>query len=354
MRNFIPLCQKFMMLLGFGVLLNACGNDGPSYYSSDETFSSETETGSSSSVGISSSTPVVVSCSSSSSEELYSSSMDIEISSSSEISPSSSYVQKSKVLKDSSIYYPEENRLLDLRDSQEYRTVVIGAQTWMAENLNYAYLEPGYDQDSTSFCYNNDSEKCKKFGRLYMFSAAVDGVGIFDGKIKGCSYSSDSCEYQESLRGICPLGFHLPSKLEVEDLVEFVGGLEQAGKALKSTSGWLDIGCNDPASSSIPESFDCSDDYGFCVKPSGYICRFYAVAIGRASGNESVANYSACEYGSAYFWTSSAPCSSATCSSARCKSHPYLFFFYAGNDYMSQEIAGRIGDEAYSIRCIKD
>ncbi|MGM9984666.1 MAG: FISUMP domain-containing protein [Fibrobacter intestinalis] len=339
MRNFIPLCQKFMMLLGFGVLLNACGNDGPSYYSSDETFSSETETGSSSSVGISSSTPVVVSCSSSSSEELYSSSMDIEISSSSEVSSSSSYVQKSKVLKDSSIYYPEENRLLDLRDSQEYRTVVIGAQTWMAENLNYAYLEPGYLQDSSSFCFDNEPENCEKLGRFYMLSATVDDFGIFDGKVKGCIYWGDSCVYQEPLRGICPLGFHLPTVADFENLIEFVGGYEQAGKSLKSSSGWLLYDCD-----TFPKDFDCSDEYGFCAIPTGYLYDGMPAVIGYSPERNMLAYRGLLACSHAKFWTTS-------CEGSLVKQ---LFFLSvddhpnAGWDYSYKD------PEAYSIRCIKD
>lgn len=92
---------------------------------------------------------------------------------------SSVYVQHSVVLEDSSVFYPEQNKLLDLRDSQEYRTVVIGTQTWMAENLNYAYLEPAGYQDSSSWCYKNERDSCSKYGRLYYWGAAVDGAGIF-------------------------------------------------------------------------------------------------------------------------------------------------------------------------------
>ena len=98
---------------------------------------------------------------SSSSEEfgLSSSSFDI-FSSSSEIS--------------SSTWAPYSyGELIDERDGQVYKTIKIGEQTWMAENLNYAYLQPTSTKDSSSECYNNELENCKKFGRLYLWSAEI-------------------------------------------------------------------------------------------------------------------------------------------------------------------------------------
>ena len=58
--------------------------------------------------------------------------------------------------------------LIDKRDGQVYRTIKIGDQTWMAENLNYAYPHKIRDLDSASWCYNNEPDNCAKYGRLYM------------------------------------------------------------------------------------------------------------------------------------------------------------------------------------------
>ncbi len=76
--------------------------------------------------------------------------------------------------------------LTDARDGQVYRTVEIGDQIWMAENLNYAYMVKTQELDSSSFCYGNKVENCEKYGRLYLWSAAVDSAALFSENGKGC------------------------------------------------------------------------------------------------------------------------------------------------------------------------
>ena len=113
----------------------------------------------------------------------------------------------------------------DPRDGQTYRTVKIGNQTWMAENLNYRYLGPTDDLDSSSFCYDDDPANCETYGRLYLWSAAMDSAGIIEGNTaNGCGYNSE-CSPSGNVRGVCPQGWHLPSNCdEFETLFEAVGG----------------------------------------------------------------------------------------------------------------------------------
>lgn len=163
--------------------------------------------------------------------------------------------------------------LVDSRDGHRYKTVTIGTQTWMAENLNYAYLQPTADVDSSSFCYNDDPANCENFGRLYTWSAAMDSAGLLlnDGKGRGCG-DGGVCAANGTVQGICPSGWRLPQKQDFEILIAFVQdsvdkivaqkkqnleplieGIEDAREHLKA-SVWSNL----------------YDTFGFSALPSGY------------------------------------------------------------------------------------
>lgn len=249
---------------------------------------------------------------------------------------SSVYVQHSVVLEDSSVFYPEQNKLLDLRDSQEYRTVVIGTQTWMAANLNYAYLEPAGYQDSSSWCYKNERDSCSKYGRLYYWGAAVDGAGIFGNNGKGC-FDYKNCKIVEPARGICPKGWHLPSKEEFEILFDFVGGKDIAGKKLKSSEGWLHDG-------------NGTDEYGFCAKPAGWIYRVDEVDSGESlNNNYSLGGYASLVGEKINFWTSFFGIESGV------KGEVDFGMVYWENRITYGSVSVYFNfDHAFSIRCVKD
>ena len=115
----------------------------------------------------------------------------------------------------------EYGKLTDERNGQEYKTVKIGKQVWMAENLNY--------ETDESYCYNDSAEYCTKYGRLYTWSAALNA---------------------------CPTGWHLPSQNEGMTLYYSVGGRDTAAKMLKSVNGWNDDGAG-------------TDSFGFSALPVG-------------------------------------------------------------------------------------
>ncbi|MDR0517226.1 MAG: fibrobacter succinogenes major paralogous domain-containing protein [Fibromonadaceae bacterium] len=123
---------------------------------------------------------------------------------------------------------------ITMHGSQAYKTVKIGSQTWMAENLSY--------NAEGSKCYENEHANCEKYGRLYNW---------------------------ETAKKVCPSGWHLPSNEEWDKLYRFVDGTsgtespyksETAGKYLKSREGWKD---NEGKSGN-------GLDVGFSALPGGY------------------------------------------------------------------------------------
>ena len=128
------------------------------------------------------------------------------------------------------------NNFMDPRDGQTYETVVIGSQTWFAENLNY--------QTANSWWYNNSSTNGDVYGRLYTWEAATNA---------------------------CPAGWHLPTDDEWKilegntDTQYGVGDPEwdvtynrgfDAGKRLKTTTGWnQNTGTNAVSFSALPGGF---------------------------------------------------------------------------------------------------
>jgi uncharacterized protein (TIGR02145 family)/uncharacterized repeat protein (TIGR02543 family) len=128
---------------------------------------------------------------------------------------------------------------IDSRDGKKYKKVKINNQAWMAENLNYDV--PNVETD---VCYNNSEENCAKYGRLYNWNTAVGGA---DG----------SATDPSGIRGVCPVGWHVPSDAEWRTLTNYVG--TNAGTKLKSSTGW--------SSSKAPTGLDI---YGFSALPGGY------------------------------------------------------------------------------------
>ena len=204
---------------------------------------------------------------SSSSRDGKSNSSDEEISSSSSVdstnrSSSSAVPLGCKIDTEDNCEY---GTLTDDRDGQTYKTVKIGEQWWMAENLNYRYIQQTYnggEKDSSSYCYDNDPANCAKYGRLYLWSAAMDSAGIIPGNTaNGCGYYGEFCNLGEGkVRGVCPEGWHLPDTTERKTLFDAVGGDATAGIMLKSTEGWNDY---------YGTSGNGSDTYSFSALPAG-------------------------------------------------------------------------------------
>ena len=203
--------------------------------------SSDVVAGSSSSEKSSSSVAESSSSVESSSSEVPSSSSVVESSSSVAESSSSLETESSSSITLSSssetpavmsIYDAENNTLTDLRDNKVYKTVTIGEQIWMAENLNYMPEDTaGTIYSGGTVCggdeaeYEGDSKKCDEFGRLYLRKVAL--------------YKAKASDR----RGICPDGWVIPKKGDWENLVEFLGE-NAAVKMRKNNANWLNEATN--------------------------------------------------------------------------------------------------------------
>ncbi|MDR3001411.1 MAG: hypothetical protein LBU89_09125 [Fibromonadaceae bacterium] len=147
----------------------------------------------------------------------------------------------------------------DSRDNQSYKCVTIGEQTWMAENLNYAGI--GGDLGTCerhSFHESNRTLDCNTYGRLYSWQDTREGQACTR---MGCMDGTNNCN--TCVGGVCPAGWHLPSKEEWEELIAFAGGNEIAGKKLKTKEGWRRYGGYDGSDMSG------TDDYGFSSIAAG-------------------------------------------------------------------------------------
>jgi uncharacterized protein (TIGR02145 family) len=142
---------------------------------------------------------------------------------------------------------------------QTYKTVKIGTQTWMAENLNYNV--------TGSKCYNEVQSNCTTYGRLYDWATAMALPSY-------CNNSDCYSSLPAKHRGICPSNWHLPTSEEWNKLRNYVendkGCTNCAAKHLKVTSGWNNrTSCDVFGDNCVTISGNGTDIYGFSALPGG-------------------------------------------------------------------------------------
>jgi uncharacterized protein (TIGR02145 family) len=118
-------------------------------------------------------------------------------------------------------------------DGNSYKTVTIGAQTWMAENLKTSKYNDGTsipnikdslewsNNRSGAWCYyNNEMSHNIKYGKLYNWYVTNKN--------------------SNGNKNVCPTGWHVPNNNEWDILIKLLGGEEVAGGHLKEigTSSW--------------------------------------------------------------------------------------------------------------------
>lgn len=194
-------------------------------------------------------------------------------------------------------------------DGNPYKTVKIGDQEWMAENLNTSQYRNGdkipeaktdaewqaYGKQGTgAWCYyDNDPANGKKYGKLYNWYAVNDP------------------------RGLAPEGWHVPSDAGWQTLIDYLGGLWVAGGKMKErgTVHWSSTNTG------------ATNESGFSALPGGYCHK---------SGKYKFVGMTT------DFWSS-------TESGTRLAPHRYL--------YSSSSEAVRLNHSkhsGFSVRCVRD
>jgi len=171
------------------------------------------------------------------------------------------------------------------------KTVQLGGLKWMKKNLNV--------ETADSWCYLNRPDSCAKYGRLYTWAAA-----------------KAACQ---------SVGMRLPTRADWDNLAESVGGRKSsdygmwhnwldAGKKLKSTSGWYNNG-------------NGTDDFQFSALPGG--------------GRYSDGGFRSAGYGG-YWWTATEI------------SDDYAYYRYVFYDrgYVYEDFGDK--SDGFSARCVKD
>ncbi len=200
------------------------------------------------------------------------------------------------------------NTVTDI-DGNKYKTVVIGDQEWMAENLKTTKYHDGTDISleeenkewiaitTPAYCWvSNDIANKDIFGALYNWQAVNTGK-------------------------LCPKGWHVATDEEWTKLTDFLGGFDIAGGKMKATG--IDF-WNSPNTGASNES-------GFSALPGGYR---YGYFWGSGDFYEKGLNgyfWTATEYTETHSWT-------RTVNAERTKVYRSVF----------------VKNNGFSVRCIKD
>lgn len=223
-------------------------------------------------------------------------------------------------------------KLVDI-DNNQYNTVLLGNQCWMAENLRTKH----FANDTAiefHFYWNNytkpgryapnaaQSEDVGTYGYLYNWYAVMNGAPATNANPSG-------------VQGVCPNGWHVPSLAEWNVMVQFVKSQtgyhcnyteNNIAKALASTSDWTNVRtgtCN------VGYQQGTNNASRFNAYPAGKITRASQDQRAQAEGYNS----------KAYFWSTTTGDQSV----------PYL-----QNNSATLNYGNHIDYEVYSVRCVLD
>lgn len=217
-------------------------------------------------------------------------------------------------------------------DGNIYDAVQIDNQVWMAENLRTTRYADGTaipkgNSTSTSTIYryapNANEGYVPFYGYLYNWPAVMHGA-------------SSSSANPSGVQGICPQGWHVPSRAEWEQLSNYVSsqsqyvcshyGVNGNAKALAATWGWKEYN----------SSYDYNSCYVGCAIYDNNVTGFSALP----AGSYPYSSFSFSE--TTRFWTASA------------KDNDNAWGYYLKYDYNLMEYGYRTKEAGCSVRCVQD
>ena len=134
----------------------------------------------------------------------------------------------------------------DARDGETYRTVKIGDQEWMVDNLRY--------KAEGSYAPDNEENNVSRFGRLYTWTSALNIPPEFSEQTLARDLEMYHKMREKNYQGIAPEGWHIPSTKEWETLLSNLNP-KTDGSELRSACFWHKPG---------------KDTLGFFALPAGY------------------------------------------------------------------------------------
>ena len=213
-------------------------------------------------------------------------------------------------------------------DGNTYKTVQIGRQCWMAENLRTIHYANGDAIGAGDIAtYSSSSPYCYKFknlkGLLYNWPAVMN-------------YQASSLKNPSGVQGVCPDGWHVPSYTEWQSLIMYIGDQSPyfcereywTAKSLASKTGWekSDKLC------AVGNNQSKNNATGFNAYPTGY-CYFTGLSV----------SWEDEKYG-AYFWTS-------TKSNEK---EDFAYTFWLSHKRPDEKFYGYYKSAGLSVRCVRD